>query len=369
MRILITGGGTSGHVNPAIAIANYMKQTIPDTEILFIGTQNGIESRLVPAEGYNIEFIKVKGFRRKLTLKNIDAAIKAVTSQIEARKIIKRFKPDLAIAMGGFVSGPVMAQAAKLKIPTAIHESNAYPGLTTRILSKSVDKIMICFEETKKHLKYPEKCVLTGNPVRNELLSADSARAKNELGITHPLILSCAGSMGSSTINEIILNLMRDYTSKLDATHIHAAGVSASSGYTAQKTKFEEMGLNKNPNLEVLDYYSANHLVGSDIIISRAGATTISELAILGKSAILVPSPYVTENHQYKNAKVLADSGAAILIEEKNCNSETLAAAIDDILSGKKPNLSSNIRKYADRKAIQKIYYVLTDLTKKKSKQ
>jgi len=361
LRIIISGGGTGGHVNPALAVANKIKSLNKNSEILFIGTEDRIEAKLVPNEGYNIKFVKVRGFQRNLSMKNIDAAIKAVTSVMTAKKYIKEFKPDIAFGTGGFVSWAAIKAAGKAGIPVVIHEQNAFPGVTTKMLSKYASRICISFEESRKYFapELQDRIVFTGNPVKTDKFIYSSEEARRMLGI--PLdsfyILSYGGSMGADAINKYCIGMM-ETTSKTDNVyHIHATG---SIGWEKFKAFAEEKKLMNNPRVEICEYIydMPIRMAAADLVIGRAGAITLAELAYLGKPAILIPSPYVAEDHQYKNAAVLADAKAAIVYRESECDAEKLAETVKQLIndSEKRMLFSKNIRKFSASDADTKIY-------------
>lgn len=333
MRVLLCGGGTGGHVNPAIAIANTIKNKKPDTEIAFVGTLHGIESSLVPKAGYNISFVKVRGFKRSLSFSNIDAAIKAVTSVWEAKKIIKKFKPDLIVGTGGYVSWPTVKAASKMGIPCLIHEQNAYPGVTTRMLSKYAKKICISFEQSKQLFdkSVREKIVLTGNPIN--AVYYDYTDVRKELGISADeiYILSYGGSMGAEKVNEYIFDMMERFSVPKKIRHTHAVG---RVGWEKYFSLAKEKGFDKKSNLEITEflYDMPKRQAAADIIIGRSGAITLAELSFRKKAAIFIPSPNVTDDHQYKNAKVLADAGAAIVFKESELNGKILADTIKNLI-------------------------------------
>lgn len=376
MRVLVSGGGTAGHINPALAIADKIKAEQPDSVIEYVGTPTGMENQLVPKAGYKIHGVAVRGFKRKLSLDNIDAAIKAFTSVSKAKKIIKEFKPDIVIGTGGYVCWPVMKAATKMGVPTAIHESNAVPGVATKMLSKMVDKIMISFESTKDYFNCDRtKFVLTGNPVSEKILKADKAEMRKKLGIPDDkvVILSAGGSLGARRINEAVFHLINEYSVKDDGVfHFHATG---RGGFEEQaelyaKEGFEradEDSLVKN-NVAVMRYiYNMPEVLAcADVVICRAGAMTLSEIAAMKKSAVIIPSPNVTNNHQYKNAKVLADGDAATLIEEKELTGELLLEKVkmyaDDVML--REMTGENIKKFAVYDTLDRIYDIVCGLTK-----
>lgn len=321
MRVLMTGGGTGGHVNPALAIANTIKQNDPEAVIAYAGTKRGIENKLVPKAGYPMYYVDVRGIKRSLSPSNIKAAYLALTSPIKARKIIRDFKPDIVVGTGGYVSWPVVKAASQMGIPTALHESNAIAGVAVRMLQNHVDRIYLNFEKTGETLKCDKsKLMQVGNPIMGGFTSMTRDEARRKLGIPDKykyVILSYAGSMGAEKVNDAVLCLMREFTAKHpEVYHIHATG---SIELELCSGQFREMGLDKCENIELCEYIfdMPVKMAAADITINRAGAMTISELAATGKSSIFIPSPNVAENHQYKNAKVLADAGAAALFEER----------------------------------------------------
>ncbi len=371
MRIIFSGGGTSGHVNPAIAIADAVKRAEPDSEILFVGTGRGIENKLVPAAGYRLEHVEIQGLRRSLSLSNIKTLWLALTSPGKAKKLIRAFKPDIAVGTGGFVCWPVIKAAAGMGIPTALHESNALPGVAVKMLEGYADAIFTNFEESVKHLRHPEKVIRVGNPLRGDFSSYDYSTARDKLGITgkyRTFILSCGGSMGAERINDEVLCFMRDYVaSHRDVLHIHASGALE---YQAAKAKFAEYGLEGVPNVQLVEYIYDMPLkmAAADLVINRAGAVTISELALLGKPALIIPSPNVTDNHQYKNAKVLADAGAAVMLQESELAPGVFCSAVESIINdrAKMRAMQANFNKFAIKNVDIKIYDELKKLVKSK---
>jgi UDP-N-acetylglucosamine--N-acetylmuramyl-(pentapeptide) pyrophosphoryl-undecaprenol N-acetylglucosamine transferase len=367
MRVLISGGGTGGHVSPAIAIADFLREKNKNTEIVFAGTEKGLENKVMPKIGYKLYYLKVKGFQRKFTFKNIDALIKAFTSQIAAKKIIKDFKPDIVVGTGGYVSWPVLSVAAKQGIPTVIHEQNAFPGVTTKMLSKVVDKVMISFEESRKYFKeeVQNKLVYVGNPVRREFFDIDCKQMKRELSPGRPMILSVGGSMGAHRINEVLIDFMDKYSKNKNINHHHVTG---SIGYKEFSELFKSKNLDTYGNLflseylfDIYKYYAA-----ADIIICRSGALTLTELAVVEKPAILIPSPNVTENHQYKNAEVLEKQNAAVIIEEKDLTAESLIKKVGELFDNpsKLSDMAHNISKFGFPDTLDKIYDIIINMIK-----
>ncbi len=378
MRVLITGGGTGGHVNPALAIANTIKQKDPDAVIAYVGTKKGIENKLVPKAGYPMYYVEVKGIKRSLSPSNIKAAYLALTSPVKAKKIIREFKPDIVVGTGGYVSWPVVKAAATMGIPTALHESNAIAGVAVKMLQKYVDRIYLNFEKTGESLNCgKDKLMKVGNPILGGFNGMSREEARTKLGIPDRykyVILSYAGSMGAEKVNDAILCLMKEFTSKHpEVYHIHATGSIELEMCTSQ---FKSMGLDKYENIELCEYIYDMPLkmAAADITINRAGAMTISELAATGKCSVFIPSPNVAENHQYKNAKVLADAGAAALFEEKELvnGAELLIKEVEKLLSddGEKirAERSEKIRQFAVSDSNDLIYNDLCDLAKRKNK-
>ena len=342
MRVLVSGGGTAGHINPALAIADKIKSEDPGAVIEYVGTPDSMESRLVPNAGYCFHAVKVRGFRRKLSLDNIDAAIKAVTSVAHAKKIIREFGPDVVIGTGGYVSWPVVKAAAKMGVPTLIHEQNAVPGVTSKMLSKYVDRVMISFESSREFFDCdPDKPELVGNPVSEKMLNADKTEMRKLLGIPQNavVVLSVGGSLGAKRVNEAVYELITGYTSKSDGIyHFHATG---RGGYEEQAELYRKTGFKdidsetlKKGNVTVKKYiYNMPELLASaDIVVCRAGAMTLSEIASLGKAAVIIPSPNVTTHPQVKNARVLEEAGGAQVILERDSSGQTLFAAACSIL-------------------------------------
>lgn len=337
MNILVACGGTAGHINPAIAIANEMKLRHPDANILFIGTENNREADLVPRAGYKIKFVKANGFTRAKTFKatkhNIKALMTFASTSLKLRKIFKEFSPDVAIGTGGFVSAPVMYTASKLRIPSVIHEQNAFAGVTTKMLAPRVDKIFLSFP-IKNKLNCPDsKCVLTGNPIKREFLSKTRDEARRELGIPDdvPMVLSCGGSLGARQINDAFCTMARLSAEEDLIVHYHGA----SSDYNRVVENLGDIAKADNLNIFEYIYNMPTVMAAADIVINRSGAMTLTEIAALGKASVLIPSPNVAENHQYYNAKTYSDAGAAVLIEEKDLDGEKLYTLVKELCCDK----------------------------------
>lgn len=335
MKVVLTGGGTAGHINPALSIASILKRNDPDCEIEYIGTKDRLESKLVPKAGYPIHFIEVYGLKRSLSPQNLKIAWKTVTSVQASKRLLKQIKPDLVVGTGGYVCYPVCKAAASLKIPVALHESNAEPGFAVKMLKNAADVVFVNFEAAAKFLE-KGKCetVLSGMPVAHDFYTLDRLQARADLGITSQYrILSFGGSLGASHLNREMLPFIRDYmASHPDISLIHAVG---SRDYAEISAKAAEAGLDQLSNVTLCEYIydMPVQMAAADVVICRSGASTLSELATMGKASLLIPSPNVTNNQQYKNAKVFADQGAALLIEDQALTGDALAQAMDQILA------------------------------------
>ena len=357
MRVLMTGGGTGGHVNPAIAIANTIREQEKDSVIAFVGTSRGIENKLVPKFDYELYHVDIQGLRRKLTLSNLKTLYLAVTSVYKAKKLIKEFKPDVVIGTGGYVCWPVCKAAADMGIPTVLHESNALPGVAVRMLEKYVDIVYTNFDATIKKLKYPQKAVRVGNPLIGGFESDNQTKGEIKSGYKK-MILSYGGSMGAMRLNEEMLRLMKGFSClHSEVLHIHASG--AIEKETAEKM-FKEYNLDKCENLQLVEYIydMPKKMAEADLVISRAGAMTLSELAMLKKPCILIPSPNVTDNHQYKNAVELEKKDAAIVFEEKDLKEDSIIKAVEELIfdDRKLKNMGNNISSFAVDNANKIIY-------------
>ncbi len=327
MKVLFTCGGTAGHINPAIAAAHLLKQRHPEAEILFVGAQRGMENELVPREGYPLKTVEIMRFQRSLSWFSIRYNAKTLyhlpKSKRQAKQILRDFRPDLVVGTGGYASYPVVREAAKQKIPTAIHESNAVPGLTTKMLAKVVDRSMVGFEDSRQHYHRPERVVVTGTPVRGDFFERTRAEARQELGLTddRPLVLSYFGSLGARDMNRRMAEFIRLECKSDPFYHIHAAG-NAGFQWMPDLIRSMDVNLEQHPAVQLKEYIynMAVIMAAADLIICRAGASTISEVTALSKPSILIPSPNVTGNHQEKNARVLERRGAAVVIPEAECS-------------------------------------------------
>lgn len=370
MRIIFAAGGTGGHINPALAAAGEIRERFPDAEILFIGTKDKMEAKLVPAAGFNFKTIEISGFYRQLNLKNIKRNLVTLShllsSSREAKKIILDFKPDVVVGFGGYVSGPVVRMAAKLGIHTAIHEQNAYPGITNKALAKEVDKVMLTTENAAKYLEPKNPPVITGLPVRGEMLKADRAVSRAELGVrdNQKLILSMGGSLGAEAINNAMVDLIAANHTNKNLYFLHAMGQFGL--WVPDKLKEKGVDPDKAENVEIREYINdmARCMSAADIVICRAGASSLSEIEALGKASILIPSPNVAENHQYHNAMALVEKDAAVLIEEKNLTAESLEEVFSSLINDEEKikTLAENAKKLAITDAKEKIADIIISL-------
>ena len=337
MKVLIAAGGTAGHINPALAIAGRIKAGCPEAEIHFAGRRKGMEYDLVTRAGYAFHHIEVNGIQRSLTPKNIARNIAAVwhlaLAMPRAGAMLRQLQPDLVIVAGGYVSGPVLQAAARRGIPTAIHEQNAFPGVTNKILAKEVDVVFAASAAAVDRLGAPDKTLVVGNPVRPEVFRQDRAAARKALGAgDRVVLLSFCGSLGARRINEVVADLAAWHTKNRDFLHIHATG---SRGVELFRRLGLEKGFAGAKQLQVKEYIQdmPRMLAAADLVISRAGALTLAELEAAGRAAILIPSPNVAENHQYYNALELEKAGAAVVVEEKDLTGEKLIELVDRLTS------------------------------------
>ena len=319
MRLIFAGGGTAGHINPALAIAGYVKEKQPDAEILYIGNKGGMEERLVPQAGFEFKSVSVQGFRRKISFKslkeNIVTVRKAVKSTNDAKKIIKEFKPDICIGTGGYVSGPVLRAAAKLGIPILIHEQNAYPGITNKMLAKKAARVMLAMPAARDKFKGDYNFADTGNPIRGAILKEEKSSARKKLGLDErPVILSFGGSLGADNINKALADVIARSAKDGKYQHIHAYGQYGK--WFPGLLKEKGADLDKAKNLDIREYINDMPvcLAAADVVVARAGAMTLSEIQVKGKPSILIPSPNVAENHQYHNAMALVNKKAFIFL-------------------------------------------------------
>lgn len=372
MRVVFTCGGTGGHINPALAVARMLRERQPDSEILFIGAEDGMESTLVPREGFRLETIRISSFERSLAPKkvwhNVKTAADIGGALRKVKKILKEFAPDVILGTGGYASFPALRQGARMGIPTAVHESNAVPGLATRMVMKHVDRILVCYEECKEKYPDPGKVTAVGMPVSEAFIYTKRADARQELGISEKekLIVSCWGSLGAREMNKKIARFIR-LESETDAyRHIHATG---SYGWRWMPDLVKELGvdLKAHPGIDMREYiYNMPTLMAAaDLVICRAGASTLNEVAASGAPAIIVPSPNVTDNHQEKNARVFERRGAALVIREAECDGDLLYARAGELLSDPErlSEMRRNLQSMAVLDSTERIYGILKELS------
>ena len=376
MNLIFTCGGTAGHINPAIAVANMMKERHPDANILFIGATGHMEEKLVPQAGYALKCLPGSGLSRGKNLaaikKNLHAVKCVIDAVSECKKIFREFKPDCIIGTGGYASFPALYAGAQMKIPTCVHESNALPGLTTKLAANRADRVMVAFEESLQHYKHPEKVQVVGMPVRKEFLYTPREAARAALGIgEEKLVVSAFGSLGAKVMNQTMASMFA--LEKADGypfRHIHATG---SFGWEWMPQLVEEQGvdLRAAPTIDMREYIYDMPTVmnAADVIIGRAGASSCNEIAAAGIPAILIPSPNVTANHQEKNARVLSDNGAAILVLEKECTPEGIYQTVKELLEDreKAESMASALRSMAVPDSAEKICAVIEELIKTRS--
>lgn len=354
MKFLFTCAGTAGHINPAIAIADKLRDMMPDAEFLFIGSGREMENRLIPMAGYKIENIKASGFSRGFGISqikdNLKSAKNILVGSAQAKKIIKNFKPDAVIGTGGYVCYPVIKNAAKRKIPSFVHESNAIPGMATKMLDGTADRIMVAFPDMESLYKHPERIAYTGTPIRGGFAGISKETAVRKLGGgDKPIVVTFWGSLGASRLYESTAELIKLNENQKAFRHVVATG-GGEEGYNTMCSLLRERGVDPD-EMQMTDmrrYIDDMPVVmtASSLVLCRSGASTLGELTAIGKPSILVPSPYVVDNHQEKNARKLEKSGGAVVITEKECSGKFLYDTICDITqtSGKLEKMSENVR-------------------------
>ena len=358
-KFIISGGGTGGHIYPAIAIANELKSRFPKAEFLFVGAQDKMEMQKVPQAGYAIKGLWIAGLQRKLTLRNLLFPVKLISSLWKSRAIINSFKPDVVIGTGGFASGPLLQMANSLNIPTLIQEQNSYPGITNKLLSKKANKICVAYENLDRFFPN-DKMILTGNPVRQDLISIDSKRAEAikyfNLDPAKKTLLILGGSLGARRVNQLIEKEL-DFFASQNVQIIWQCG----------KFYLDEYKKYDSNNVQVLAFIDRMDLVyaAADFVISRAGASSVSELSIVGKPVLFIPSPNVAEDHQTKNAKSIVDKKGALMIKESELD-ENFSSVFSDLVTNEnlQKQLSENIKKLAKVNATNDIVDEIVKLIK-----
>ncbi len=370
MKILFAGGGTAGHINPALAVAGYIRSRHPEAQLSYIGTKKGLEAKLVPEAGIDFYTIDVSGFQRKLSVENIKRNILAVSKLFsaskEARELLLELKPDVVMGTGGYVSGPVLREAHKLGIKCCIHEQNAFAGKANKMLAPDMDAVMLAMPEAEKFFNLKnKKVIITGNPVRESVINTDKQSSRELLGLDErPMILSFGGSLGARRINEAAADIMQWHWESEKYYHFHATG---KYGVELMPKLLKERGVDINCEcLHITEYINNMDVLlsAADIVVCRSGAITVSELQAQGKPAVLIPSPNVAENHQYHNAMTLVNKGAAAIIEEKDLNRDTIVNVVKKMITNKNEldKMSRNSRKTAILDTNQRIYQVLLEL-------
>lgn len=343
MRLLFTCAGTAGHINPALAVANKLRELYPEAEFLFVGSGRELEKRLIPAAGFELKNITITGFARGVrpsdikhnitTLKNLSV------SQKECRALLEAFRPDVAVGTGGYVCYPVLSVAAKMGIPTLIHESNAVPGLTTKMLSGTVDRVLAAFPSVKDSCKKPDRVILTGTPIREDFFRYTREEAKRRLGIAgKPLAVSFWGSLGADNMNSKMAEFIRLNCRSGAMCQLHATG-NGEAGVSRMVERLNSLGVYGLPDWVSLRPYiddMGTVMTAADLILCRAGASTLAEITALGRAAILVPSPNVTNDQQTKNARELQKAGGAVLVIEEGLTGEQLYNTAVGIIRDKK---------------------------------
>ena len=335
MKIIISGGGTGGHIYPGLAVARKLEEEYSEVEISFVGTDSGLEADIVPQAGYKLKTIKAEGFSRKLSLQLFKAVAKTSIGVLQSYKFIKEFGPDLVLGTGGYVCGPIVLAATLQKIPTIVHEQNAYPGLTNRLLAKVVDKVALSNSSAQNYFKEEDKLVVTGNPIRPEILTKEKSAAYQELNLdsNKQTILVFGGSRGAKSINQALVGLY-EQLEDLDVQLLHVAG---KKDFDRVAAKAKELGINdfKSGKIRIKPYLynMESALAVADLVISRAGATGLAEITASGIPAILIPYPYATDNHQEHNARALEEEGAAKVILDEELTAKKLWSQIEELLA------------------------------------
>ena len=374
MNLIFTCGGTAGHINPAIAIANFMKEHHPDCRILFIGAEGHMEETLVPKAGYELKVLPGSGLSRKLNVRGIKQNIHAVNCVLGAvkacKKIFKEFQPDAVIGTGGYASFPALYAAQKLGIPTCVHESNAVPGVTTKLAARKADRVLVAVEESRQYYKNADRVEVVGMPVREEFIYLEKEEARKALKLDdRPLVVSAFGSLGAKVMNETMAEVFRmEMENGYPFQHIHATG---GFGWEWMPKLVKEKGvdLSQKKGIDMREYIydMPTVMAAADVIISRAGAATCNEIGVSGTPDILVPSPNVTNNHQEKNAHVLSDRNAAVLVLEQDCTPEKMYEEITGLLSdeNRRKAMSRRLHELVRLDSTERIGEIVEALTKK----
>ena len=374
MNLIFTCGGTAGHINPAIAVANLMKQRYPDANILFIGAVGKMEETLVPKAGYDLKSLPASGLSRKLNFSGIKQnlyAVKCVLGAVtECKKIFKEFKPDAVIGTGGYASFPALYAAQTMGIPTCVHEANAVPGVTTKLAANKADRALVTFADSVKYYKNPEKVEVVGMPVRQEFITTRKEEAKKELGITDkPILVSAFGSLGAKVMNETMADMMPlEQADGFPFHHIHATG-SFGKEWMPQRVKDNGVDYESCDSLDIREYIynMPTVMAAADVIISRAGASTCNEIGACATPCILIPSPNVTNNHQEKNARVLETGGGAVVVLEKDCTPEGMYALVKELMDDeeRREEMGRKLRQLVRLDSTERICDIIEEIIKK----
>lgn len=360
MRVIMTGGGTGGHIYPAIAIADKFIERSDQCEILFVGTDRGLEKDLVPANGYPIRFVTVSGFNRKNLLKNLGVARDYLKGTRQAKKIIEDFKPDIVIGTGGYVCAPVIREAAEKGIRCYIQEQNAFPGMANKALEKYVNKVFLGFEEAGAYFKYPDKHVVTGNPVRGVFFDGNREDSRKHLEIPDDrfVLLAYGGSRGAERINRAMIEVIKRYNGARDVTIFFGTGAVYKDKVAAD---LEQAGIVPEDNIHIIEYLDPmeTYTSAADLVVARSGAMAVSEITVCGKASILIPSPNVTGDHQTFNAKAVSDKGGAVLLKESDLTGERLFEEIDRLKNDREAldEMAAKSAGCAPKDAADIIYY------------
>ena len=374
MNLIFTCGGTAGHINPAIAVANMMKERHPGCNILFIGAAGRMEEKLVPQAGYEIRCLPGSGLSRGKNLaaikKNLHA-IKCVLDAVkESKRIIREFKPDAVIGTGGYASFPALYAAQSMGIPTCVHEANALPGVTTKLAANKADRVLVAFEESVKHYKHPDKVEVVGMPVRREFLYTKKEDARKELGLEgKKVVVSAFGSQGAKVMNETIADMLPlEQADGFPFHHIHATG-SFGKEWMPQRVKDNGVDYENCPSVDIREYiYNMPAVMAAaDVVIGRAGSATCNEIAASGTPCILIPSPNVTNNHQEKNARVLEEAGGAVVILEKDCTPKEMYKVVSEMLADedRRAEMSRRLHEMARMDSTERICDIVEELIRR----
>ena len=374
MNVIFTCGGTGGHINPAIAVANILKERRPDTKFLFIGAQGHMEEQLVPAAGYELVTLPGSGLSRRLNPEGIKKNIHAVKCVLSAvgkcKKIIRDFGADVIVGTGGYASFPALLAGSQLKVPTVVHEANAVPGLTTKMAAALADRVLVCFDESVRYYKKPEQVEVVGMPVRQEFLFCNKEAARKELGMDDGkcVVLSAFGSQGAKVMNETMADMMpMEQTDGFPFHHIHATG-SFGKEWMPERVKANGVDFETEPMLDIREYIynMPTVMAAADVMISRAGSATCNEIAAAGVPCILIPSPNVTNNHQEKNARVLEEAGGAVVVLEKDCTPEKMYELVTGLLADtrRRNEMTASLHSLVKSDSARRICDIVEELAK-----